>query len=229
MAPSTAHAFAAPNEEPSQVESSAGLFGPPPVLIKRSSGGLFGKPVSSSVPQLIKPAASDSAHLNPFAAPAPPSLFGSREGTETREPGSRPNSPVLPALSSSSSNPPLFGGHSVTQTSPEKSSLFGKPAPRTQQVLFGKTSLPLKQSATAAFLKKVEEDEPVDFRPLGDRVAGHGDPALAPLPDLFPGDIEQDAESLEDQVTIMPRASIKSRLGAMEPASTVDETVFGMT
>merc|ERR1719234_528112 len=109
MAPSTAPAFAPPNEEPSQVEGSGGLFGPPPVLIKRSSGGLFGKAVSSSAPQLIKPSASDSAHLNPFATPAPPSLFGSREGTETREPGSRPNSPVLLPAHSSSSSAPLSG------------------------------------------------------------------------------------------------------------------------
>ena len=221
--PTTAPTFAAPNEVPSQVEGSAGLFGPP--QIQRSSGGLFGKPVSSAS-QLVKPTASDSAQ-SPFAAPAPPSVFGSREGTETREPGSRPNSPVLAANFSSSSTP-LFGGHSVTQTSPEKNSLFGKPGPRTQQVLFGKPSLPLKQSATAAFLKKVEEEEPVDFRPLADRVAGHGDPAVRPLPDLFPNVIEQDVDSLEDQA-ILPRASIKSRLGAIEPASTVDETVFGMT
>merc|ERR1719507_2011560 len=50
--------------------------------------------------------------------------------------------------------------------------------------------------------------------------------AVGPLPDLFPDDVERDAE--EEEATL-PRASIKSRLGAMEPASTVDESIFGMT
>ena len=216
--PTSTPAFASPvfgqpsTEVPSKFEGS-GLFG-----AQGSSGGLFGKPVS--VPQLVKPTASDSAQ-SLFAAPAPPSVFGSREGTETREPGSRPNSPVLAGNSSSSA--PLFGRHSVSQTSAEKSSIFGKPGPRSTQVLFGKPDIPLKQSATAAFLKKVEEEEPADFRPLADRVGS----AVGPLTDLVPDDVERDVE--EEQAATLPRASIKSRLGAMEPASTVDESVFGLT
>lgn len=217
--PTTAPVFAAPvfgqssTEVPSKFEGS-GLFGP--TGLQGSTGGLFGKPISA--PQLVKPTASDSAQ-SPFAAPAPP--FGGREGTETREPGSRPNSPVLAGHSPSA---PLFGRHGVSQTSTDKSSLFGKPSPHTTQILFGKPDIPLKQSATAAFLKKVEEEQAVDFRPLADRVVSGS--AVGPLPDLFPDDVERDAE--EEEATL-PRASIKSRLGAMEPASTVDESVFGMT
>ena len=198
---------------PSKFEGS-GLFGPPG--LHGSTGGLFGKPISA--PQLVKPTASDSAQ-SPFAAPAPP--FGGREGTETREPGSRPNSPVLAGQSPSA---PLFGRHGVSQSSTDKSSLFGKPSLRTPQVLFGKPDIPLKQSATAAFLKKVEEEQAANFRPLADRVVSGS--TVGPLTDLFPDDVERDAE--EEQATL-PRASIKSRLGAVEPASTADESVFGMT
>ena len=57
------------------------------------------------------------------------------------------------------------------QADPEKGSLFGKPAQPVQQNLFGKPHAPSKESATAAFLRKVEEEDegPTDFRPLSER------------------------------------------------------------
>ena len=115
------------------------------------------------------------------------------------------------------------------QADPEKGSLFGKPAQPVQQNLFGKPQAPAKESATAAFLRKVEEEDegPTDFRPLSERFGDSRDNMEGPLPDLFPSAIEQDAS--EEQVSL-PRASIKSRLGAVpsvQPASAVEESVFG--
>ena len=120
----------------------------------------------------------------------------------------------------------------MSQTSAEKSSIFGKPGARIQPGLFGKPNMPLKQSATAAFLKKLEDEEPAGYQPLSGRVSEENYPAGdgGPLPDLFSDAVARDTDSTQEQVPL-PRASIKARLGAMEPGSSFDESepVFGLT
>ena len=101
-------------EEPSGPFESAGLFGSskkPESSGSSEATGLFGSPKRQERGSIFGKPASQSSDIakskSLFTAPAPPLAFGSQEGTEKREPGSRPNSPTG---QQSFSTGTLFGG-----------------------------------------------------------------------------------------------------------------------